>query len=99
MGETAVSNVLETLGRRDTESRKFQDILLQSVKEIKSRTNENNYRKRRKKKERESSIITGGRTQPAPCQRSATDLHGMPPAFLPHQSMAAVMMDEALTLI
>ena len=34
MGETAVSNVLETLGRRDTESRKFQDILLQSVKEI-----------------------------------------------------------------
>ena len=34
MGETAVSNILETLGRRDTESRKFQEILLQSVKEI-----------------------------------------------------------------
>ena len=34
MGETAVSNILENLGRRDTESRKFQDILLQSVKEM-----------------------------------------------------------------
>jgi hypothetical protein len=34
MGETAVSNILESLGRRDTESRKFQSILLQSVKEM-----------------------------------------------------------------
>ena len=34
MGETAVSNVLENLGRRDTESKKFQDLLLQSVKEM-----------------------------------------------------------------
>ena len=34
MGETAVSNILESLGRRDTESRKFQDLLLQSVKEM-----------------------------------------------------------------
>lgn len=34
MGETAVSNVLENLGRRDTESKKFQNLLLQSVKEM-----------------------------------------------------------------
>ena len=34
MGETAVSNILENLGRRDTEAKKFQDILLQNVKEI-----------------------------------------------------------------
>ena len=34
MGETAVSNILENLGRRDTESKKFQDLLLQSVKEM-----------------------------------------------------------------
>ena len=34
MGETAVSNILEKLGRRDTESKKFQDLLLQSVKEM-----------------------------------------------------------------
>lgn len=34
MGETAVSNILENLGRRDAESKKFQDLLLQSVKEM-----------------------------------------------------------------
>ena len=34
MGETAVSNILENLGRRDTESKKFQNLLLQSVKEM-----------------------------------------------------------------
>ncbi len=34
MGETAVSNILENLGRRDTKSKKFQDLLLQSVKEM-----------------------------------------------------------------
>ncbi len=34
MGETAVSNILENLGRRDTESKKFQALLLQSVKEM-----------------------------------------------------------------
>ena len=34
MGETAVSNILENLGRRDTESKKFQDILMQCVKEV-----------------------------------------------------------------
>lgn len=34
MGETAVSNILENLGRRDTESKKFQDLLLQSVREM-----------------------------------------------------------------
>jgi hypothetical protein len=34
MGETAVSNILEHLGRRDTESKKFQDLLLKCVKEI-----------------------------------------------------------------
>ncbi len=34
MGETAVSNILENLGRRDTEARKFQDILLHDVKEM-----------------------------------------------------------------
>ena len=34
MGETAVSNILENLGRRDTESKKFQDALLQCTKEM-----------------------------------------------------------------
>ena len=34
MGETAVSNILENLGRRDTESKKFQYLLLQCVKEM-----------------------------------------------------------------
>ena len=34
MGETAVSNILENLGRRDIEPKKFQDTLLQSVKEM-----------------------------------------------------------------
>lgn len=34
MGETAISNILEHLGRRDSESKKFQDILLKSVKEM-----------------------------------------------------------------
>ena len=34
MGGRAVSNILENLGRRDTEARKFQDILLQNAKEI-----------------------------------------------------------------
>jgi len=34
MGETAISNILDHLGRRDTEAKEFQDILLQSVKEI-----------------------------------------------------------------
>ena len=34
MGETAVSNILENLGRRDTETKKFQDLLLKCVKEI-----------------------------------------------------------------
>ena len=34
MGETAVSNILENLGRRDTESKKFQALLLQCVKEM-----------------------------------------------------------------
>ena len=34
MGETAVSNILENLGRRETESKKFQDLLLQCVKEM-----------------------------------------------------------------
>lgn len=34
MGETAVSNILENLGRRDTESKKFQDLLMQNVKEM-----------------------------------------------------------------
>ena len=34
LGETAISNILENLGRRETESQKFQNILLQSVKEI-----------------------------------------------------------------
>ena len=34
MGETAVSNILENLGRRDTESKRFQDLLLQCVKEM-----------------------------------------------------------------
>lgn len=34
MGETAVSNILENLGRRDVESKKFQDLLLQCVKEM-----------------------------------------------------------------
>ena len=34
MGETAISNILDHLGRRDTETKKFQDILLQCVKEM-----------------------------------------------------------------
>ena len=34
LGETAVSNILENLGRRDTESKKFQNLLLQCVKEM-----------------------------------------------------------------
>ena len=34
MGETAVSNILDKLGRRDTESGKFQDLLLQNAKEL-----------------------------------------------------------------
>jgi len=34
LGETAVSNILENLGRRDTKSKKFQDLLLQCVKEM-----------------------------------------------------------------
>lgn len=34
MGETAISNILENLGRRDTESKKFQELLLQFVKEM-----------------------------------------------------------------
>ena len=34
MGETAVSNILENLGRRDVESKKFQNLLLQCVKEM-----------------------------------------------------------------
>ena len=34
MGENAVSNILENLGRRDTESKRFQDLLLQDVKEM-----------------------------------------------------------------
>ncbi len=34
MGETAVSSLLENLGRRDTEAKKFQKLLMQSSKEI-----------------------------------------------------------------
>ena len=34
MGETAVSNILDHLGRRDTEAKKFQNILLRCVKEM-----------------------------------------------------------------
>ena len=34
LGETAISNLLENLGRRDTESEKFQEILLQHVQEM-----------------------------------------------------------------
>ena len=34
LGETAVSNILENLGRRDTEPKKFQNLLLQCVKEM-----------------------------------------------------------------
>ena len=34
LGETAISNLLEDLGRRDTESEKFQEILLQHVQEM-----------------------------------------------------------------
>ena len=34
MGETAVSNILENLGRRDTETKKLQDLLMQHVKEM-----------------------------------------------------------------
>lgn len=34
MGETAVGNILDHLGRRDVESKKFQDLLLKAVKEM-----------------------------------------------------------------
>ena len=34
MRETAISNILENLGRKDTEAKKFQDILMPCVKEM-----------------------------------------------------------------